>query len=251
MAVNGPMARTIADLRIGYQVLAGQHVRDPWSMPVPLDLPDPPAPLRVALVPEPSGGKTHPDVAAGVRKAGKALADAGYVVEELEPPRLSEAFGIWLEFLGGELYQGMDYFKQVMSAEAFKFIEMAMSNYQYKELGGYVASLAARHALAVEWSEFFSRYPLIVGPVFTQPPFEVGYDVSGPEQALDVMNQLRVVVSVNLLGIPAVALPVGVADGLPMGVQVIGDRYREDLTLDAAAAIEQALGVITPIDPKA
>jgi amidase len=64
------------------------------------------------------------------------------------------------------------------------------------------------------------------------------------------MNQLRVVVAVNLLGIPAVALPVGVAGGLPMGVQVIGDRFREDLALDAAAAIERAVGVITPIDPK-
>ena len=56
------------------------------------------------------------------------------------------------------------------------------------------------------------------------------------------MNQLRVVVSVNLPGLPAVALPVGVANGLPMGVQVIGDRFREDLALDGAAAIERALG---------
>jgi amidase len=250
MAVNGPMARTIADVRLGYQILAGQHVRDPWSMPVPLDLPDPPGPIKVALVPEPSGGKTHPDVTAGVRKAGKALADAGYVVEEIEPPRLSEAFGIWLDFLGSELYLGMDYFEQVMSAEAFKFLELVMDHYQYKEIGGYMSSLGARHALASEWSEFFTRYPLIVGPVFTQPPFEVGYDVAGSDQAWDVMNQLRVVVAVNLLGVPAVALPVGVAGGLPMGVQVIGDRFREDLTLDGAAAIEKALGVITPIDPK-
>jgi amidase len=251
MSVNGPMARTIADVRLGYQILAGQHVRDPWSMPVPLDLPDPAGPIKVALVAEPSGGKTHPDVAAGVRKAGRALADAGYKVEEVEPPRLSDAFAIWLDFLGSELYMGMDYFKDVMSAEAYKFLELVMGHWQYKELGGYVNSLAARHALAAEWAQFFTRYPLIVGPVFTQPPFEVGYDVAGSDQAWDVMNQLRVVVSVNLLGLPAVALPVGVADGLPMGVQVIGDRYREDLTLDGAAAIEKALGVITPIDPRA
>jgi amidase len=251
MAVNGPMARRIADVRLGYQILSGQHVRDPWSMPVPLDLPDPAAPIKVALVAEPSGGKTHPDVAAGVRKAGKALADAGYAVEEIEPPRLDQAFAIWMDFLGGELYQGMDYFEQVMSPEAFKFLDLVMQRFEFKELAGYVGSLAARHALASEWSEFFTRYPLIVGPVFTQPPFEVGYDVAGVDQAWDVMNQLRLVVSVNLLGIPAVALPVGVANGLPMGVQVIGDRFREDLALDGAAAIEKAVGTITPIDPKA
>jgi amidase len=251
MAVNGPMARRIADVKLGYQILSGQHVRDPWSMPVPLDFPDPPAPIKVALVPEPSGGQTHAAVAAGVRKAGKALTDAGYAVEEVEPPRLPQAFDIWMDFLGSELYPGMDYFKETMSQEAFHFLELVMSKWQYRELEGYVESIGARHGLATEWSEFFTRYPLVVGPVFTQPPFEVGYDVAGVDQAWDVMNQLRLVVAVNLMGIPAVALPVGVADGLPMGVQVIGDRYREDLALDGAAAIERALGTITPIDPKA
>jgi amidase len=250
MAVEGPMARRVADLRLGYQILSGVHVRDPWSMPVPLDLPDPAPPLRVALVPEPSGGATHPAVAAGVRHAGKALADAGYAVEEIEPPRLAEAFDIWMDFLGSELHMGMDYFQDVMSEEAFRFIDLVMSRFRYRYLDGYVGALAERHTLLREWSEFFTRYPLVVGPVFTQPPFEVGYDVAGVEQAWDVMGQLRLVVAVNLLGIPAVALPVGVADGLPMGVQVIGDRFREDLALDGAAAIEAALGVITPIDPK-
>ena len=49
---------------------------------------------------------------------------------------------------------------------------------------------------------------------------------------------------------PAVAVPVGVADGLPQAVQVIGPRYREDLCLDAGQAIEACLGIITPIDPR-
>ncbi|MEE8508718.1 MAG: amidase family protein, partial [Myxococcota bacterium] len=57
------------------------------------------------------------------------------------------------------------------------------------------------------------------------------------------------VTTVNLLGLPAAAVPVGVVDGLPQGVQIIGDRYREDLCLDAAEAIETRLGAVTPIDP--
>ena len=60
---------------------------------------------------------------------------------------------------------------------------------------------------------------------------------------------MRLVVALNLLGLPAAAVPVGVADGLPQGVQLIGDRYREDLCLAAAEAIEDRLGVLTPIDP--
>ena len=51
-----------------------------------------------------------------------------------------------------------------------------------------------------------------------------------------------------MLGLPAVALPVGVADGLPQSVQLIGPRYREDLCLDAATALEDTLGTITPVD---
>jgi amidase len=56
--------------------------------------------------------------------------------------------------------------------------------------------------------------------------------------------------AINALGLPAVALPVGIADGLPQAVQVIGPRYREDLCLDAATVLEDRLGIITPIDPR-
>jgi amidase len=54
----------------------------------------------------------------------------------------------------------------------------------------------------------------------------------------------------DTLGLPAVAVPIGIADGLPQVIQIIGPRYREDLCLNAAAAIEDALGIITPIDPR-
>ena len=60
---------------------------------------------------------------------------------------------------------------------------------------------------------------------------------------------MRLVLAVNALGLPACAVPVGTANGLPQGVQLIGDRYREDLCLTAAEAIEDRLGVVTPIDP--
>jgi amidase len=55
--------------------------------------------------------------------------------------------------------------------------------------------------------------------------------------------------AVNALGLPAVAVPVGVAESLPQAVQIIGPRYREDLCLDTAQAIEERLGIITPIEP--
>jgi amidase len=66
----------------------------------------------------------------------------------------------------------------------------------------------------------------------------------------ETIHGMRMAIAVNALGLPAVALPVGIANGLPQAVQLIGPRYREDLCLDAAAAVEDRLGIITPIEPR-
>ena len=103
---------------------------------------------------------------------------------------------------------------------------------------------------AREWSQFAASYPLVLGPVSTMPPFPVGMDIAGPAELREVLSSMRLVVAINLLGLPAAAVPTGVAGGLPQGVQIIGARFREDLCLDAAEAIEERLGVLTPIDPR-
>ncbi len=97
--------------------------------------------------------------------------------------------------------------------------------------------------------EFQETYPLMVGPIFADVPFEAGTDLAEGRVA-ETIRGMRMALAVNALGLPAVALPVGIGDGLPQAVQVIGPRYREDLCLDAAAALEDRLGIITPIDPR-
>ncbi len=82
------------------------------------------------------------------------------------------------------------------------------------------------------------------------PPFQVGRDLEGSDAVLEILQGLRLVVAMNLLGLPVTVVPVGVEGGLPQSVQIIGGRYREDLCLDAAEAIEERLGVVTPIDPR-
>ena len=98
-------------------------------------------------------------------------------------------------------------------------------------------------------SEFFAEYPVILGPTWCQPQFEHGYDIADSGSAGQILNLMRFVTPMNLLGLPVACVPTGTANGLPLGVQLIGDRFREDLCLDAAEAIEQRLGRITPIDP--
>ena len=110
-------------------------------------------------------------------------------------------------------------------------------------------SFVVRQSLLRAWSEFQEQHPLIVAPIFTDLPFEVGTDLADGRVAQTIRG-MRMALAVNALGLPAVALPVGIGEGLPQSVQVIGPRYREDLCLDAAAALEDRVGIITPIDPR-
>lgn len=91
---------------------------------------------------------------------------------------------------------------------------------------------------------------MILGPVFAEPPIEPGLESRGLKEYARVQAAMRLCSATSLVGVPAVAVPTGVAGGLPQGVQVIGGPYREDLCLDAAAAIEERLGTITPTDPR-
>ena len=86
MAVEGVMARRIADVRAGFTAIAGQHPRDPLSVPATFTDLAPGERPTVAVLPEPPGGSTHPGVAAAVRRAADALADDGFKVTEAVPP---------------------------------------------------------------------------------------------------------------------------------------------------------------------
>ncbi|MBE7520022.1 MAG: hypothetical protein HS107_12330 [Thermoflexaceae bacterium] len=119
------------------------------------------------------------------------------------------------------------------------------------ELPAYMQAFATRLSIAREWAHFLGQYPLVLGPVSTRQPFAAGWDVSGAHAPGELFANLSLVVAVNLLGLPSLALPVGVANGLPQGVQIIGNRYREDLCLAAGQEIEERLGVVTPVDPYA
>jgi amidase len=107
----------------------------------------------------------------------------------------------------------------------------------------------ARQSLLRARGEFAQEHPLIVAPIFTGVPFEAGSGYTTAE-VTEIVHGLRMTIAVNALRLPAVALPIGVGDGLPQAVQVIGPRYREDMCLDAAAALEERAGIITPIDPR-
>jgi len=250
MSVDGPMARRVADVRAAFRVVAGPHPRDPFCVPAPLDGPALAAPIRVALVPEPPGGSTAPAVAAAVRAAGGALADAGYEVVESTPPMVEAAIETWSHWLISEIGTLKPLMQPIMNAAAVRFLDWAEEHIGTVDFAGGVELMMKRHAIARAWSEFFVEHPLVVGPVWTAPAFTAGWDAESEANALATLELIRFVTPMNLLGVPSAAVPTGLADGMPVGVQVAGPWYREDLCLDAAEAIEARLGTITPIDPR-
>jgi len=246
---DGPMTRRVADLRAALAVMAGPSWRDPWSVPAPLRGPEPARPIRVAVVTDPAGQGTARQVADGVRKAAAALAGAGYAVEEAEPPSIAAAAQADLAmFNTAEFRAGLAMLSPLLPADTQRFLS------QFYEVAGDPDPVTAmqvfitRHSLLRVWGEFQETRPLIVAPIYTGVPFEVGTDLADGAVA-ETIRGMRMAIAVNALGLPAAAVPVGTADGLPQVVQVIGPRYREDLCLDAAAALEEASGIITPIDP--
>jgi amidase len=249
MLVEGPMARHVRDLDLAFKCMSGPDARDPWWTPVPLRGPE--APKRVALTLDSAGAGIDSDVAAGVLRAAEALRDAGYEIEEVDPPQVAEAREVWAALLFSEIKTVLWPALQLAgSPDALKFLELAMEGAPAVNLEGYMRAFSARAGIARAWAQFQQRYPLVLGPVGTQQPFVVGSDLAGIDAPRNLFASLSLVVTVNLLGLPSLALPVGVANGLPQGVQIIGDRYREDLCLVAGQAIEERLGVVTPIEPR-
>jgi amidase len=250
-AVQGPMARHVSDLALAFRSMLAPDARDPWWVPAPLDGPPLAAPIRVAVTTNPAGLGVDEEVEAGVRRAAEALVDAGYAVEEVDPPSLEEIYRLCMTLIGTDLQHTLiPIMEQFGSKNSFQFAQTYLEALPPIDIATYEFSFARRHAIAVEWSLFQAQYPLILGPVSTMHLFSASFDLGGSENVWSLLRAHRLIVSANLLGLPALALPVGVASQLPQSVELIGQRYREDVCLAAAQAIEDRLGTITPIDPK-
>ncbi|WP_043363379.1 amidase family protein [Belnapia sp. F-4-1] len=248
MSTQGPLARRVADLRVALAVMARGDARDPWWMPAPLDGPPVPRPIRVALSVDPAGTGVHPEVAAAVRRAGEILAAAGYAVEERDPPDFAGAARDWDAFAHGEarLFMG-EVFARNADQGAQDTYRYMLAHCPPTDLDGYMRLAARRTTRQRDWARFMAEVPLVLCPVSGEPPFPQGLDVAGQQGFDSVYRAQQPLLATPLLGLPSVSVPTGLtADGLPMGVQVIAPRWREDLALDAAEVVEAACPMPMP-----
>jgi len=249
MAVEGVLARRVADVRAGFTAIAGQHPRDPLSVPAVFTDLDPGERPEVAVLPEPPGGSTHPGVAAAVRRAADALADDGFKVTETVPPDYELAIELWSTILTADLRVLKPLLDQVMGSGGLTFLGYALDYLPESDVASWAAAHTVRHGLARRWSLWYQQYPVLLSPVWTQPAFPLDFDIASLDNAIATLELMRPVLPANLLGTPAAVVPAGMADGLPVGVQVMGGKYTELRCLAVAEAIERRLGPLTPIDP--
>ncbi|MFI0350242.1 amidase [Actinomadura sp. 9N407] len=242
-AVQGPLARNVADARTALHAMAGTDLRDPFGIPVLPEAAPQAGPIRVGLVRDVGIVKSHPAVDQALDDAARWLDDAGYEVEELELPLLAEAARLWSlllfedmrPMLPGMLELGDD----ALGTHLKYAYEFAAALWGDKpDITAYIQGWARRATLITRLQELLGTDMLLLTPVSAEPPFEQDADIAGPERGLSVVAAQWPMTSLPVLGFPGVSVPAGTADGLPIGVQLIGGRFTEDLVLDAAQAIE-------------
>ena len=247
MNAQGPMARKVEDLRLALQLMCRPSDRDPWYVPAPLGSGND-GQLRVAVVRDPVGAGVEPSVAAAVDRAARALREAGHAVADAEPPGVAEAARGWGALIAADLERMTPFVEQLACPDANKFLEIARQAIPAPTAEAYSLAFAGRHGLLRAWADFFRSYDVVLAPIATMPAFPVGADLD-PTGAGAFVTALRMVVAVNYLGLPSAAVPLG-DSAAPQAVQLIGPRFREDLCLDAAEAVERTLGARAPIDPR-
>ena len=254
MSVQGPLARSVRDVRLGFHAMAAGDPRDPWWVPVPLDGPPVPAPIRVAVVTDAAelGGATpSAPVAGALQVAAQALSDAGYEIVTGKTPGFTAAFELWFEMLVPEFRRFMQADFERDGDDGIRLaMQLMLDNVPDRGVDAHLKSLADRIRLIRDWYAFLERTPLVLAPVCTELPYVQGFDIESAARTMEIWRQSATLMAVPVLGLPGMAVPTGVADGLPVGVQIIGPRFREDLCLAAAEAVEARVPRITPIDPR-
>ena len=247
MLVDGPMARKVEDLRMGLDILSGRDIRDPRSVDVPLRG-EPPVLPRAALVTKVPGVTIPKVTLETLYRAGKILTEAGWVVEEAEPPEIEEAHRIWGQLFAVDFSVTVPQMKSMISVELYEHMQRMFDSFAEPGWTNYRIH-ATRSRLIRSWSAFFAQYPVVIGPTWTQLPWPVDADLAAGTGLALLHNTTKFITPGNVLGFPSVALPMDVVDDMPTGIQIYSDLWREDLCLDVAELLESEVDAMVPIDP--
>ena len=242
MAVSGPLARRVDDLRLALAAMSGPAPDDPASAPVPLD--GPPVRRRAALIPRPGGIDTDPRILDDLDRAAAHLRAAGWEVDTpAETPDLREAVELQID-----LWLSDDHAAKMKAAEAdgdagalaclTRFTDRAAK----LDMARFSQIFIRRAALIRAWRGFLADYPLVLMPNSAELPFLRDEDLNGPEALDRIWAAQLPQIATPLLGLPGLSVASGVEGGVPSGVQLVATHWREDVLLRAGEVIETGFG---------
>jgi amidase len=247
-AVSGPLARTIGDLRNALAGMSGRDVRDTWWVPAPLE--GPAVAKRAALCLEPDGLETVTEVKAALTDAAKRLERVGWTVEQVESPPLREAAD-WQT----KLWLGDNYEAQLAAAEregdpgALACLRGNKSKVFPFDAAAFSKALTRRATLTRDWLKFLEKYPVVLMPVSGELPFPDQLDMRDEASFARVWRAQLPQIAIPFLQLPALTVSTGLVGRVPVGIQIVAGRFREDLCLAAGEAIEAGGPPLSPVDP--
>jgi amidase len=239
-AVQGPIARTVADLRLALAAMSAGDGRDPTWTAVPLA--GPAAPMRVALIDEIDGIEIDPAVRAALLEAATWLESEGYHVERpVSAPSLRDAAQVWNAITMTEIRNGFaGMMEEQGDSEAIAVMHAMLHHHDATtDLAGFIAGIARRDALRRQWNQFLQDYPLVLMPTSCSLPFTWGRDLEGAETMGRILDEQVTLTAIAALNLPGLSIPTGLHNGVPVGVQLVASAFREDLCLAAGEAIER------------
>jgi Asp-tRNA(Asn)/Glu-tRNA(Gln) amidotransferase A subunit family amidase len=253
LGVVGPMARTVEDLRVLFEVMAGWDDGDPCSAPVEVrelhekDI----FGMGVGFFVDDGRTPVTEETRAAVAGAAGSLVEAGFRVEEFRPAGLDEARELWWKFFGGAggmilgpMLRGRE---NEISPILREFISWTCAGNSAEPAHTGESLLEAwlrRDELREKILRQMRRHPVLICPTAAIPAFHHGereWMVEG--RTVKYLDAWSYCEWFNLLGFPAAVVPQGFSeDGLPIGVQIVGRPWQEEVVLAVAAALEKAGG---------
>ncbi|WP_298430101.1 amidase family protein [Ottowia sp.] len=253
MAVSGPLARSVHDLRLGLAAMARPDARDPWQVPAPLTGPE--LPRRAVVCLRPDGMATAPAICDALLQAAERLRDAGWVVDEVDAlPPLKSAIPLQLA-----LWLGDGYAQMVKTAEqegdpgAIAALAGQAEFARGVDLPTYSDALSRRVTVARAWELFLAdRTSAVLLPSSAELPFEDDLDLKDAASYQRVWTAQLPQIALPLTGLPALSLATGLVQGkVPVGIQIVAGKFREDVCLTVAEGIEARMPALPVAEPQA
>jgi Asp-tRNA(Asn)/Glu-tRNA(Gln) amidotransferase A subunit family amidase len=249
LGVVGPMARTVEDLRVLFEVMAGADDGDPCAAPVPLRLiaADELAATAIGYFEDDGRTPVTPETRNAVQEAARLARKSGITVEAFFPEGLEEVRQLWWKFFGiaggmilGPMLRGREQNLSNILREFYMWTAAEPSHTGESLLNAWLARDELREKIL--WQ--MRKHAVLICPTAAVPAFRHGereWKVDG--ETVKYLDAWSYCEWFNLLGFPAAVVPVGHSvEGLPIGIQIVGRPWEEELVLAVAARLEAERG---------